>query len=236
MHPVVVTGGAAGLGRLVAETILSRGRRVLLVDRDEPAMSAALAALQAVFGDRADASVADLTSLGDVHALAQRIRGPVGGLVNNAGGWLPGEQYPQAPAERWLSALTLNLVTPMLLTQLLWQQLADGEGAVVNVCSSGGLGSAPYASPEYGAAKAGLRRFTSSLGSRADVRVTAVVPGWIGLDRAVAERSAMTPDQRREAGPLIPPHRVARVIADLVEQGRPGQVVDLLDDSAPRGV
>ena len=39
-----------------------------------------------------------------------------------------------------------------------------GIGAIVNVASTAGLGLAPYQSPEYAAAKAGLIRFTSTLG------------------------------------------------------------------------
>jgi NAD(P)-dependent dehydrogenase (short-subunit alcohol dehydrogenase family) len=224
----VLTGGAAGLGRVVAETLLDRGRAVLLVDRDADEVRAIADALQARFGRRVDTLVADLSSVDGVRGAAARVHGALAGLVNNAGGQLPGAQYPAAPPDRWLATLTLNLVSPMLLTQLLWSQLAAGGGTVVNVGSSGGMGDAPYGSPEYGAAKAGLRRFTTSLGSQRDVRVTAVVPGWIGLDRAIAERASMPEALRAAAAPLVPPARVARAIADLLEHGRPGEVVELL--------
>ena len=148
--------------------------------------------------------------------------------MNNAGGWHPGQQYPEAPPEAWRRALTLNLVAPMLLTQLLWREVAEGTGAVVNIGSSGGEGDEPYGSPEYGAAKAALRRFTTALGDRADVRVMAVVPGWIGLERAHREFARLTPDEQRGAGPLIPPRAVAAAVARLIEQGHAGEVVELL--------
>ena len=106
--------------------------------------------------------------------------------------------------------------------------LSAGSGAVVNIGSSGGLGEAAYGSPEYGAAKAGIWRFTASLGSRTDVRVMAVVPGWIGLERAHREWDALTPDQQQDAGPLIPPQEVADVVATLLDHGRPGEIVELL--------
>jgi NAD(P)-dependent dehydrogenase (short-subunit alcohol dehydrogenase family) len=52
----------------------------------------------------------------------------------------------------------------MLATQHVLAPMARaGGGAVVNVASIAGLGLAPYQSPEYGAAKAGLIRFTSTL-------------------------------------------------------------------------
>lgn len=80
----------------------------------------------------------------------------MGSLVNNAGGWLPGDQYSDTHPESWLSAITLDLLAPMLLAQRLWPMLSAGSGAVVNMGSSEGVGDAAYGSPEYGAAKAGI--------------------------------------------------------------------------------
>lgn len=116
----------------------------------------------------------------------------------------------------------------MLLTQLLWPTLAVVKGAVVNIGSSGSIGDDSYGSPEYGAAKAGIRRFTTSLASRAEVRVTAVVPGWIGLDRAQEQWAALSPGRQREVGPLIPPEDVASSVATLLDHGRPGEVIEML--------
>lgn len=97
------------------------------------------------------ALVADLSTVDGVRAAADALLagGDITGLVNNAGGWLPGDQCPEAEPEAWLSALTLNLTAPMLRTQLLWPLLAGAGGSVVNIGSSGGLGDATYGSPEY---------------------------------------------------------------------------------------
>jgi NAD(P)-dependent dehydrogenase (short-subunit alcohol dehydrogenase family) len=76
----------------------------------------------------------------------------------------------------------------MLATQLALEPMRGrGGGAVVNVASTAGLGLAPYESPEYGAAKAGLIRFTACLAyarEETGVRVNCVVPDWIATDRA----------------------------------------------------
>ena len=56
-------------------------------------------------------------------------------LVNNAGGWLSGPQFPETA--RWRRSLDLNLVMPMLATQLALPLMVGG-GAVVNVSSSAG--------------------------------------------------------------------------------------------------
>lgn len=227
---VAVTGAASGLGRVIAGDLLARGARVVLVDRDAEALQDTCTALRSEHGDRLASVVADLATVDGVRETADTLvaRGEIDALVNNAGGWLPGDQYPDAPADTWLSSLTLNLVAPMLLTQLLWPALAGSAGAVVNIGSSAGVGDSPYGSPEYGAAKAGLRRFSASLGARVDVRVMAIVPGWIGLDRAVDQWRALSFDRQREVGPLVPPEDIAEVVFTLLQRGRPGEIVEML--------
>ena len=96
--------------------------------------------------------------------------------------------FPDATPAQWSATLALNLRGAMLATQLaLAPMRAAGGGAVVNVASSAGLGGGAAPSPEYGAAKAGLIRFTTSLADlreRMGVRVTCVVPDWILTERA----------------------------------------------------
>jgi NAD(P)-dependent dehydrogenase (short-subunit alcohol dehydrogenase family) len=226
---VVVTGGAGGLGAHLADELIRRGHRVILVDRDRDALTAAAAHHRSA-GASVHTVTADLSSLEEARAATTAIlrHAPIGALVNNAGGRLPGEQYPDAAASTWLAGITLNLLTPMLMTQLLWQELAGNGGTVVNIGSSGGLGEAPYGSPEYGAAKAGLHRFTASLGDRTDVTVTGVVPGWIGLDRAHRERAALPPDEQAATAPLVEPAAIAEAVADLLEHGTGGEIRRLL--------
>ncbi len=48
-------------------------------------------------------------------------------------------------------------------------------------------GPSAYQSPEYGAAKAGLIRFTSVLGAIDGVRVNCIVPDWVATERVTAE-------------------------------------------------
>ncbi|WP_327287714.1 SDR family NAD(P)-dependent oxidoreductase [Streptomyces sp. NBC_01198] len=230
---IVVTGGAAGLGYAIAEELVARGRGVVLLDRDETALKASVERLGG--RDRAVGLTGDLSTVEGVRTAASALlaRGDIGGLVNNAGGWLPDEQYPDAGPERWMAALTLNLTAPMLLTHLLWPMLSTAAGAVVNIGSSGGLGDAAYGSPEYGAAKAGLHRFTTSLAGRTDVRVMAVVPGWIGLERARKQWAALTGPERDEVGPLVHPEDIAAAVCTLLASGRAGEVVEMLNGHRP---
>lgn len=140
-------------------------------------------------------------------------------LVNNAGGWGgAGRQYPEASAGEWSRVLDLNLQRPCDSPRRCWSRCGRaGGGAVVNVASGAGLELSPYGSPEYAAAKAGLIRFTAAVASLREthgVRVDCVVPGWIGLDRAYAERAALPAEAQAAAPPFVSPEAVARAVVN----------------------
>ena len=127
--------------------------------------------------------------------------------------------------------MNLNLLAPMLLSQLVLAPMRDlGGGVIVNIASSAGAESTGYRSPEYGAAKAGLIRFTTSLADLEQthgVRMTCIVPGWIGLERAYAEVEALPEEERAKTPPLIPPARIVAEALKLIATGRSGSVVEI---------
>jgi 3-oxoacyl-[acyl-carrier protein] reductase len=230
----VVTAGGAGLGAHVARALAAAGCHVVVADRDAEAAGAVAEEVRDSGGEatacRCDVLVDD--DLRALVALADELGG-VDVLVNNAGGWggAP-EQYPDAPLEAWSAVLDLDLRAPMLLLQLCLPAMRRrGAGAVVNVASSAGVESGAYGSPPYAAAKAGLVRLTTSLAGLAEegVRVTAVVPGWIGLDRAHDEWDALPAAERATRAALVPPGLVAAEVVALARDASAGTVVTLLD-------
>lgn len=195
----LVTGAAAGTGRVIADRLAAEGARVLTAD----------------IADGID--VTDDTQLA---ALIADARPDI--LVNNAGGGghIP-PHFPEATPEQWSATLDLNLRAPMLATQL---ALAAGAQAVVNIASSGGVGLAPHASPEYAAAKAGLIRFTAAFGGR----VNCVVPDWILTERAERELAEMSEAERAAAPEPIPMDAVAdAVIRFVTDDSLRGRVIVL---------
>jgi NAD(P)-dependent dehydrogenase (short-subunit alcohol dehydrogenase family) len=154
----IVTGAAAGTGRAIARRLAAEGASVVVADIDREN------------GERTAREIAgrfvraDMRSPEDITALISDAEPQI--LVNNAGGGghVP-PHFPEADPDDWGATLDLNLRGPMLATQLALEPMRrQGGGAVVNIASSAGLGTEPYVSPEYGAAKAGLIRFTSTLG------------------------------------------------------------------------
>ena len=232
----IVTGGAAGAGQAMVRRLADEGAIVVVADVDDAAGRRALDTLGAASFVRTDVRVD-----GDVEHMvgfAEERHGGVDILVNNAGGWGPTANYPYASALQWGSTLDLNLRAPMLATQLVLEPMRRrGGGAVVNVASTGGVGLAPYESPEYGAAKAGLIRFTTSLAYARDetgVRVNCVVPDWIATDRAMGELAAMTPEARAAEAPLVDPDELADAVVELLRDDSLAGRVVLLPRGEPR--
>jgi NAD(P)-dependent dehydrogenase (short-subunit alcohol dehydrogenase family) len=228
----IVTGGAAGLGEFIVRRLASEGASVVAMDLDKGALAARED--EPVAFVRGDARVgADLER---VVAFAVERFGGLDVLVNNAGGVSRGEQWPLASALEWRATLELNLIGPMLATQLALEPMrARGGGAVVNIASSAGIEWTPYDSPEYGAAKAGLVRFTTCVGALPGVRVNCIAPHWIGLERAHDELAAMSPAERAAAPPFVEPSAIADAVVWLVrDESLSGQVVEMPGGSERR--
>ncbi len=187
----LVTGGAIGIGRAIALALASAGAEVVVCDIN--GAGAQETASMAPAG-RCQPEMIDVTDPDELGRLIRDVRPEI--LVNNAGGGghIP-PHFPDAPREHWQRLVTLNLLASMWATQeALGPMRAAGQGAVVNVASTAGLGLAPYQSPEYGAAKAGLIRFTSTLTGLHGVRVNCLVPDWVATERvSEAERATVPP-------------------------------------------
>ena len=227
----VVTGGAVGIGRAIAQRLAAAGAEVVVADIDVAGGSrtSELIGSSARFvrvDMRDDAAVTDLM------ACQPQI------LVNNAGGGAVLRPcFPEASVDRWSASLELNLRAPMLTTQLALSAMqAAGGGAVVNIGSTAGLGFGPHVSPEYSAAKAALIRLTATLAPLSQshgVRVNCVVPDWVATERGVRERAALPVAER---GPELVSLEVLTdaVVRFVEDEALAGRVVLLDRGAEPR--
>jgi NAD(P)-dependent dehydrogenase (short-subunit alcohol dehydrogenase family) len=236
----IVTGGATGAGWPIVLRLVEEGVAVVIADVADAAGEAAVRTISSRGGTGSFIRT-DMRVDGDVEHMigfAEERHGGIDILVNNAGGWGPTANFPYASPLQWGSTLDLNLRAPMLATQLVLEPMRRrGAGAVVNVASTGGLGLEPYESPEYGAAKAGLIRFTACMAyarEETGVRVNCVVPDWIETDRARGELAAMTPQERAAEAPLVDPAELADAVVELVrDESLAGRAI-LLPRGEPR--
>ena len=180
--PVVVTGGASGIGLASARALAEVGRAVALWDRNEDLAiehAAAIATEHGVAAVGVGIDVTDTAALAAALATTRAAIGPIGGMVH-AAGVVSAESFGTLTDERWDFVLDVNLRAFAMLTQLLADELRLSAGAaVVGISSIEGLvGHA--AIPAYCSSKAGLIGLVrSAAAALSPVRVNAVCPGYV---------------------------------------------------------
>lgn len=179
---VLVTGGANGIGRGIAQAVLGAGGSVLIGDLDVDAGKACVAdwqrPAQALFRRLDIASEPSVR--GFIDAALGRF-GRIDGLVNNAGiAQAHGTPLPAMDWREWQRRLSSLHGAFLCSKHALPALAADGGGSIVNIASTRAHQSEPH-SEAYAAAKGGLLAFTHALALSAGpaVRTNCISPGWI---------------------------------------------------------
>jgi 3-oxoacyl-[acyl-carrier protein] reductase len=161
----VVTGGAQGIGRAIAERFLVSGARVSLWDADASA-AAATAQTLGELGEVHTASV-DVSKVEQVDAAAAATMGVFGGidiLVANAGITGPNHPLWEYPVEEWRRVVDVDLLGVYYCCRAVVPAMIRQQyGRIVAIASVAGKEGNPNASA-YSAAKAGVIALTKSLG------------------------------------------------------------------------
>ena len=194
----VVTGAASGIGRATALRLANEGARVLIGDIDE----AGGEVLAAASGGQIAFRRCDVTDPAQIEALiaAADADGGLDLLVNNAGAGGAREKIGEIAPDDWdrTHALLLRSVA-MGIRYAAPRMAARGGGAIVNVSSVSALGSG-YAPIAYSTAKAGvlhLSRVAAADLAQHNIRVNAVVPGFIVTNIFTAQ--VEMPEEQRAA-------------------------------------
>jgi NAD(P)-dependent dehydrogenase (short-subunit alcohol dehydrogenase family) len=131
----VITGATSGLGKATATELARLGATIILVARNQEKATAVGKEIQRATGNpNIRLEIADLSLMGQVRALADRIKGPIHLLVNNAGVLLPERETTEEGFERTFAT---NLLGHFLLTNLVVNEL-EAPARIINV-SSGGM-------------------------------------------------------------------------------------------------
>jgi 2-deoxy-D-gluconate 3-dehydrogenase len=181
----IVTGGAMGIGRGIAEAYSKAGASVVIVDMNGGAAAKAAKAIQTGGGDSQgiQCDVSDETSVKKALELAVAQYGKVDVLVNNAG------IYPFSPAlqmtvAQWDKVLGVNLRGLFLFSREFANlAIKDGRGgAIVNIGSIDSLHPSAVGLAAYDASKGGVLMFTRNFALEVaahNIRVNMIAPGGI---------------------------------------------------------
>jgi NAD(P)-dependent dehydrogenase (short-subunit alcohol dehydrogenase family) len=239
----VVTGGAAGIGRALAERFVAEGMRVVIGDVEQAALDATVGALRDG-GAEAIGVVTDVTSFPSVDALADAAYAAFGAvhvLCNNAGVGPPGAKVWETTPNDWAWTFGVNVFgVAHGIQAFVPRMLAGGEeGVVVNTSSPDGpIAPMPQASV-YAATKCAVTCVTECLAAQLDadgsrLRAAVFYPSGKGL----LDTGLWTSDRNRPAtlARERPRPTPAMTVAQLREQGIPVQPLDELADLVVAGI
>ncbi|MFN9745101.1 MAG: SDR family oxidoreductase [Betaproteobacteria bacterium] len=225
---VWVTGGGSGIGRCVAHELASLGATVVISGRTQAKLDVVAAEI-AADGGRCDTAAFDIRDEDAVKANVAAViakHGPVGGLVNNAGGQFPAPLL--AISRKGFDAVVANNLTGgfLMMRELFNQCMQAHGGSVVNMTADFRNGMPGMG--HSGAARAGMSNLTMTAAfewAHAGVRVNAVAPGWIassGMDTYGGAMKAIIPRLKQH----VPLRRLG------VEAEVSGAIVFLLSPAA----
>lgn len=202
---VLITAGASGIGRAIAEAFLKQNAAVHIADISQPAIDDCLQANPGL-----TASLCDVSDRAQVDALFESFstdHNKLDILINNAGIAGPTAAVEDIEIDDWNQTLAVDLSGTFMVTRLAVPLLKQaGGGSIINMSSSAGLYGCPLRSP-YVASKWAIVGLTKTwameLGPH-NIRVNAICPGSVSGPRidGVIERDAagrgMNPDEIRD--------------------------------------
>ena len=160
---VIITGGAKGIGKCIADEFRANGAIVYVIDKEE--------------GNHFIGDISSKEVLEDFAASILKKHDKVDCIINNALPLMKG--IDECTYEEFQYALSVGITAPFYLTKLLQSNLAEGA-SIVNISSSRDRMSQPQ-TESYTAAKGGIAALTHALAVSlaGKARVNSISPGWI---------------------------------------------------------
>ncbi len=213
----LVTGGAQGIGRTLAEAFAKEGAKLVICDVNEESLKNAADEMKKN-GAEVLAVKANVSSSSDVDEVIKKTvdnYGTIDILINNAGITRDNLMLRMSEDE-WDAVLNINLKGTFLFTKACCKVMSKKRtGCIINVASIiGVIGNAGQAN--YAASKAGVIGLTKTAAkefAKRNVRVNAIAPGFI--------QTAMTDKLSEEIRELM----IKQI--PLARMGQPGDVADL---------
>ncbi len=190
---IVVTAGASGIGRAIADLLLANGAKVAICDVGKDFLSDYRKA-----HPDSPAVAADVSSETDVDKLFKTVAKELGGLdalINNAGIAGPTGGVDEIDPADWRRCIDIDLTGQFLCAHWAVPMIRKaGGGSIVNMSSAAGRFGDAFRTPDS-AAKWGIIGFTQSLAKELgpqNIRVNAILPGIVKgprMDRVIEARA-----------------------------------------------
>lgn len=213
---VLITGGASGIGRLMAKMVLEKGARLIIWDIAPGNIRESLQELDPIGKVRTyEVDVSNPSQVIEASAKVRQEEGVIDILINNAG-VVVGKYFHQHSAIDIDRTMKINASAPMHITaQFLKDMMDQDSGHICNISSSAGLTSNPRMSV-YAASKWAMLGWSDSLRLEMqqlgkNVKVTTVTPYYINTGMFAGVKSKV---------PILDPEKVAGKIIKGIEKNR----------------
>ena len=219
---IIVTGGAAGIGRQIVIKLLKKGAYVSALDISEENL---IKLKKEINSENLFTYKVDVSSLDEIKKFKKQFfkdQKDVDILINNAGVIQEFKSIEDLELNSINRVMNINFFGPVnLIKEFLSELKARPEGYIVNVGSMGGFFPFPYQTA-YGASKAALGLLTEGLYAElldTNVKVTLVLPGAIATDIAANSKINSREASAEDSGiSMTSPEEVAYQIINAIEK------------------
>jgi NAD(P)-dependent dehydrogenase (short-subunit alcohol dehydrogenase family) len=205
----LITGGAQGLGRAIAQRLAEAGANIALADLNGDLAHEAARAISERYGVTAVGVRMDVTdekSVSDAAAEAAAALGALTIWVNNAG-LFPSVPVPQMSVESWDQVYAVNTRGTFLGAREAVNQMTGRGGVIVNIVSTAGFQAPAPGLSAYVGSKHAVRGMTKAMAlefAPLGIRVLGVAPSYVPTEGNIAMATAMM-QEAAAAGIEIPP-------------------------------
>lgn len=230
-HTIVITGASSGVGRAIALELAAKGAKLVLAARRKEALEELAKECEGL-GGLALPVQTDMNVITDIQTLATKAKefgGSIDVWINNAGVLAAGavEDTPALVNENVIKTNLLGYIHATHTVLPYFKQ--QGYGTLINNISVGGWFPTPY-SAVYTASKFGLRGFSEALKGELigwpRIHVCDLYPAF--LDTPGMQHAAnYTGKALKPVPPVYAPQRVARAVAQLIDNPKPRKTVGL---------
>lgn len=223
---VLITGGARGLGKAIAEEFSKASANIVLnYNKSKTEAETLKKELEQKYSNKILTIKADVSNEEEVNEMMKEVKdtfGKIDILVNNAAIAIDTVLEDKTKAN-FMRTLEVNLVGTFLVSKNAERLMKDSKSpSIINVSSTNGIDTGYVESLDYDASKAGVISLTQNLAKAygPKVRVNAVAPGWIETDmnKDLSEEFKSSEESKIILGRFAKPEEIAKVVVFLASE------------------